>query len=469
MCRICFIETGIPEERRGGDHRSKKSEAKLAKIQEFIESLQPIESHYCRGKSKRQYLPSHLSIRILWRCYNAQEENPNLKAPYDYFRQVFVKYYNVGFGSPATDQCSKCMELKERIKNTRDQAKKRELNVTLEIHKKRAKKFFELLKVEENNEMTFSFDCQKNLIFPKLTDQTAYFLRQFYVYNFTMCKGPSKDSQSKENTFIYTWKEFDASKGSSEIASCVHHRLSNTEYPSHIDTIRLFCDGAGGQNKNSILITALLNWLLKVAPQQIKSVILFYPTPGHSYIPPDRVFGVIEKKIRKMETIEHPATYVDVFKESGTVIEVTEDFLVRDWKSISETAVKKPAKWPFKFNPCKRFILTKGQRNQGCVQGEIAYSFEMNRPCSIAAPKFQIMNIQPVVKPKGVPINPKKVNDVKKLLEKHYGPEWQELETLKFYKDLFEEPTEEGNIADEEEVDEPMEDDILIMENTFVL
>ena len=45
-------------------------------------------------------------------------------------------------------------------------------------------------------------------------------------------------------------------KGSSEIAFCVHYRLLATAYPENVNIIRLFADGVGGQNKNTIIITA---------------------------------------------------------------------------------------------------------------------------------------------------------------------------------------------------------------------
>ena len=161
-----------------------------------------------------------------------------------------------------------------------------------------------------------------------MTDQAAYYLRQFYVNNFTMCLGSSHTEQTSENTFIYAWTEMEGEKGSSEIASCVRHRMSNTVYAENVNTIRLFADGAGGQNKKTIMITALLNLLLTQASTQINKICLYYPVPGHSYMPPDRVFGVIEKKLRKIETIIHPEQYLKIFSESGTVIGLVLDFSV---------------------------------------------------------------------------------------------------------------------------------------------
>ena len=95
---------------------------------------------------------------------------------------MFVENYNVGFGSPATDQCSKCLELKERIRSTVNQEERGSLKIELKVHKKRSKTFFELLQDEEDNTITYSFDCQKNLIFPKMTDQAAYFLTVSYTH-----------------------------------------------------------------------------------------------------------------------------------------------------------------------------------------------------------------------------------------------------------------------------------------------
>lgn len=476
LCRKAFLTGASPKEVRGGDHRSHKSEEKLAAIKRFIESIKTIESHYCRGKSKRQYLPSHLSINSLWAAYNKSVENDEqLQVKYEYFRKVFVENYNVGFGSPATDKCSKCLELDEKIKKSAaDQEQQNAFKVELAVHKKRGKKFFELLREDEPNTITFSFDCQKNLIFPKLPDQAAYFLRQFYVYNFTVCQGSSHSKQSPENTFIYTWTEMEGEKGSSEIASSVRHCLSNTRFPENVDTIRMFADGAGGQNKNTIVVTALLNWLLQKAPNHIKKIALHYPVPGHSYIPPDRVFGVIERKVQKLESIIHPNEYIKIFSDSGTVIRVGLDFEVEDWKDASKSVVKPPNQWHFQFSKCKRFILSRGKNGLGLVRGEVSYSTNMGAAKVISKKGRRLDMMYPVSKPYAVPPKPKKLVDVKKLLDKHYGQDWSTLESLKYYKDLFDGAQGAAEpIADQDDGegsdDEPMDDEVMILEGSFVL
>lgn len=123
----------------------------------------------------------------------------------------------------------------------------------LRVHKLRAKAFFKLLQVQKDDMITFSFDCQKNSPLPPIPDQSAYYSRQFYLYNFTIVQGSSKDKLNKNTTFAYTWTENEFGKTANQIASAVYDRLNKTEL-SAITSIRLFADGCGGQNKNSIML-----------------------------------------------------------------------------------------------------------------------------------------------------------------------------------------------------------------------
>lgn len=112
------------------------------------------------------------------------------------------------------DACSICLELTETLKNCSDVAEKVNLITMKRVHSLRAKAFYNLLKQNSNGVLVLSYDCQKNQVLPKVPDQTAYYSRQMYVYNFTVCRGSPKDPQTKENTFIYSWTEADRPKAS---------------------------------------------------------------------------------------------------------------------------------------------------------------------------------------------------------------------------------------------------------------
>lgn len=246
------LSTGVaPKECRGGDRKSILYLAKKSAVIEFIKKFQCIEVHYCRGKTKRQYLPNELSINKMYAMYCHQLTDLNLQVKRTYFRFVFNTNFNIGFKKPTTDVCSTCQMYKETIKLEKDPAKKQELMKRFTVHKRRAKAFFKLLKQDNPKILVLSFDCEKNMAVPKLFDQAAYFSRQISFYNYIV-QGSSKASLTKENVYLYTWGEYERPKGSNEIASAVFHRLCLINIPETVESVRLFADGCGGQNKNTI-------------------------------------------------------------------------------------------------------------------------------------------------------------------------------------------------------------------------
>ncbi|CAG4975957.1 unnamed protein product [Colias eurytheme] len=311
-----FTATGsVVQERRGGDHTSAKNRNKLIAVKAFIEKFQCIESHYCRSTVIRKYLSSSLNIRKMWKLYCQQCEE-GMKVLECYFRSVFTRCYNLGFGSPRTDTCSKCSELTEKIKSCTRTSEKALLMAEMRVHKLKARAFYRLLKEKRDDLMVLSFDCQKNQVLPKVSDQAAYYSRQLYIYNFAVVRTVPENTLKRENVTLYTWTEDEHRKGSNEIASAVFDCLQNTSFNENITTVRLVADGCGAQNKNTTMVGMCSNWLNRCAPQHITSVELVFPVPGHSFLPPDRVFGLIEKEIKNMEIILTPDQYIEVFEKA---------------------------------------------------------------------------------------------------------------------------------------------------------
>ncbi|CAH2088243.1 unnamed protein product [Euphydryas editha] len=321
-----FNVSGAPAiENRGGDHRSAKNIEKRLAIHSFIESLKCTEPHYCRSKSQcRMYLSSELNIKKLWQIYNCRSDCTK-KVKESFFRKVFNGTYNLSFGSPRTDACSRCIELNEKVKTTADLNLKQEYIVQKRIHALKAKVFYNLLQTNEEHVITMSFYCQKNMTLPKLPDQSAYFSRQINFYNFTVVVGTSKSKLEKENVFMYYWNEAERPKGSNEISSAVFHCLQNIIIPRTVDTVRLFADGCGGQNKNTTMIGMCSKFLFTHAPRSLKKIEIIFPIVGHSFLPPDRVFAKIEKTLRKKEIITDPQQYVDILQVHGTTFNLGQE------------------------------------------------------------------------------------------------------------------------------------------------
>lgn len=454
------LETGCgPEERRGGRRHPEKFEDKRKSVKDFIEKLQPVDSHYSRHRSTRKYLPSELSIRSLWNMYCASVE-PNLVVKYDYFRVIFISDYNISFKCPSTDVCSECQSLKEKLKMKLPEEEKNQLMVMLRVHKLKAKCFTEMIQQESPYIAKFSFDCQKNMILPKVADQAAYYSRQMYCYNFTICIGGSKSAQTRNSVRVYTWLENERPKGSNEITSAINHLLRTYKFSEEIEVIELFCDGCPGQNKNSTLIGMLGFWLETQSPPNIIEAKITFPVVGHSYLPPDRVFGRIEKEVRRREVIVKPEDYYLLFEKQGTVQRLGgAECVVSDWKTESSRIMKNTSSWHFKLSQCKRISLKKTIKGGIVVKGEVNYKSDISTYKSLLKKDQSYKQMEPNILPLGIPVKKEKLTDVENLLQKHYGHQWRSHEDLTYYKNLMDsiQAVEEPNIPEEEVV----ADDIL--------
>ncbi|XP_069354654.1 uncharacterized protein [Maniola hyperantus] len=437
-----LFHTGeIARERRGGNRKINKFKEQKESIIRYIIKLKCIESHYCRSSSQeRKYLSSDLSINKLYKMF--RDENPVSPVKQSYFRHIFNREFNLGFGTPNTDACSTCIELNERIKKENDRIKKNELMTALRVHKLRAKAFFKMLQEQKDDMITFSFDCQKNSPLPRIPDQSAYYSRQFYLYNFTIVQGSSKDKLNKNTTFAYTWTENEFGKTANQIASAVYDRLNKTNL-SGITIIRLFADGCGGQNKNSIMLSMLSQWLLKNV--SVKRIEIIFPVTGHSFMPPDRVFGNIEKVLKKREVIIQPEEYCDIISSNATVTNL-KDIIILDFKRATQEVFKPTAKWPFKITECKRFIIKRSKiSGNTLIRGEPFYYSDINKAFNVCKTGKNTSMLQPTTISTGVPVAQAKITDVEKLLAKHFGLEWQKREDLQFYLDIIRGPFVEGN------------------------
>lgn len=143
---------------------------------------------------------------------------------------------------------------------------------------------------------------------------------------------------TSRNPTFYSWTENLAGRGSEQIGSALLNYLDPLEL-KEIKVLRLFCDGCGGQNKNSHVVHALFYWLKEKSPQNLLKIIMYFPVRGHSFFPADRVFGRVEKKLRKHPTILSTEEYADIYRNFGVVKELGKDWELYNIKSL-ETKLK---------------------------------------------------------------------------------------------------------------------------------
>lgn len=152
-----------------------------------------------------------------------------------------------------------------------------------------------------------------------------------------------------------------------QIASAVFHKLTNTNFEG-IEIARLFFDGCGGQNKNVQALCMASWWLVNKAPKSVERMELVFPVTGHSFLPPVRVFGRIEKDIRKEEEILSPAEYHKIIGKHETVVQMGKSWKVFDLKKYTVERFKSAAALPFKISQTKIFNIRKSKTDSKAVE-----------------------------------------------------------------------------------------------------
>lgn len=189
---------------------------------------------------------------------------------------------------------------------------------------------------------------------------------------------------------------------------------------------------------------------MTLAPVHVETIEMIFPIVGHYFLPADRVFANIEKKIKKRDVITSPDEYTNLFSEFGTTVSLAG--IVYDWKTSVQSVFKLPGNWHFSFNPTKRFLFKKNlQKTNILIKGEVSYQIDTGVYKNVCKKGKAIQNIIQLseIPTRSVQINPLKLRDVDNLLKKHYGDEWQKLDFLTFYKDNIFQPSQ-GIIADDD-------------------
>lgn len=173
------------------------------------------------------------------------------------------------------------------------------------------------------------------------------------------------------------------------------------------------------------------------APPSIKEVKVIFPVVGHSFIPPDRVFGHIEAEVKKHSTLLTDHSYINIIKLYATVIRFGKECPVFEWKEAVSQVTKEPGAWHFKLKPCKRIILRKTKAGSCIVRGEMNYNVDTGEGKSILKHGKLYSSMLPRVIDIGTILKKEKILDLQTLVTKHFGTSWMENEELFFFKNIF--------------------------------
>lgn len=377
-------ENGVaPRDRRGkhsNNHRKLK-QVYFDAIYEHIKSFKSRLSHYSVHESRKKYLPEDLNIKKMFKMF--QEKNPDISVSYDTYKHIFNGKFNLSFGYPRTDTCSSCDKFNANLKtlSNGDDEKIRKLTLENELHKRKAQTFYDRKKSarlrakRDPNFLAIAMDFQKNVSLPKISTNDVYYRRQLSIFSFNI-----HVLHSGESVF-YTYPETTAKKSPNEVVSFLMHFLYN-HVSDTVKHLHVFCDGAGGQNKNFIVFK-FLHYVVHEM-KKLSSIQVTFPERGHSYLECDRNMGNINLKTK----IEAPDDWFELLRVSRTKpspfsVEVVTQNMVRDWSSfLKNYAYVK--KCPFPIQKTKevsctachcRFILHRdtynGSWSQSVIKGKV--------------------------------------------------------------------------------------------------
>lgn len=191
---------------------------------------------------------------------------------------------------------------------------KRVATAELLIHKRRSKNFF--LKIKHITETTqkqddvaaISIDYMQNLQLPVVPVQETFYLRQLTVSLFNI-----HDLKSNEARF-YIYHEGIARKSPNEVCSFLFDYIKNAVNQT-VRHLHIFSDGYGGQNTNHTVFRFLL---MLIATGRFDTNKHYFPCRGHSYLPSDREFSVVKRKLRKTDRVFLLKEYVELIVQSNT-------------------------------------------------------------------------------------------------------------------------------------------------------
>lgn len=343
-----------PKDRRGGTNYKKLKPDALQAVHSHIQSFKSRKSHYSlHDNAGKTYLPEDLNIKKMFVMF--QEKYPNLKVSYQTYREIFRKDYNIGFGYPRSDTCSQCDEFNSKIKTAEkanDHTELNKLKIQKELHLRKADTFYRRKTADRKKARStvdfeaIAMDYQKNIPLPNITTNDVYYRRQLSMYTFNI------HVLSSLKSYFYTYPEYIARKGSDEVCSFLFDFIMNY-LPPEVQDLHIYCDGAGGQNKNYTVVR-FIHYMVTVV-KRLKSVTITFPVRGHSYLECDKNMGNINLKKRMETPLDWEENIANSRRKpsSFTVVSVNQE-TVKEWSEFFKTKYAK--KCPFAMQKMKEVM-----------------------------------------------------------------------------------------------------------------
>lgn len=406
----------------------------VAQVDEHIRSFPRRKSHYSRTDNvTKYYLSSELSVKKMHTLYlqkhepeaylMLQSESPmKPKISYDFYYRYFVSNFNFSFGKPRSDTCQTCDTSDKNLLVAESDEDKRRIKTEKELHLRQAEAFYTALRekstLAKENECieTICIDYQQNLELPKVPSSDVFYSRQLWEYSFCI------HVASTHKSFFYMYNESVGRKGQNEVVSFLNHFINNA-LDGNVTDLYVFSDNCSAQNKNN---TIMQYYFTLIDTGKLKFIQHSFPEPGHSFLPCDRSFGVVEIQKRKHERVYVPTDWHNIVKCSSNKFEVvnvtqemilnfSEHFIKLFKKTVLNNHKEKLAITQYRLfrYSCENKVVVQCSKT---LSGLVMSQFAIRRPnVSLSLPSKQLYRSM-------LPIKDAKFKDVMKLAHKYVPP-----------------------------------------------
>ena len=271
-------------------------------IHDVIEALPKYNCHYTdtsREGDNVVYVSPTTTMQSIYELVSEKIGEGVKKPNYQTFCKHFSRTYpHVKVKAMSTDKCNYCDD------NTKTPEEK-------QLHQEQQKEALLQHKIDQDLPITYTFDMQSTMPLPKVENNLAFYKRQLWLYN------EGVHHHTDNTAVMFLWLESEGGKGSHEICSVLYQHMLLPETQEIIKEhgrLIYWCDSTVSQNRNSIVA-----WFLSWAVQNVdglKSVTVNFFVTGHSFNAGDRDFGLIKKKIAKVDTIFTPDAYIKIIKDA---------------------------------------------------------------------------------------------------------------------------------------------------------
>lgn len=260
------------------------------RVKAHINSFPLMENHYSRRESAKKCLNYNLSVNKMHKLFLTKY--PNNQVSYSLYRKVFIKDFNLRFGTPRSDTCKKCDKLFCEMVLANTDEEREAIHQETTIHHMQSDAAYKTL-AEDGRNINLNVLCMdlEQVIFtPMLTHSDMYYQRQYSNYNFAV------HNMTKSQAHMFLWHQIIAKRGSKEVSSCLLNYIT-TQYkklqPTEERKLVIWSDRCVGQNNNKTVLSLCMFFIRCGYFTEVHQKFL---VTGHSFLPCDRDFALEEEK-----------------------------------------------------------------------------------------------------------------------------------------------------------------------------